>query len=60
MNYWIKKIKNNILDINQKIYITESKIKQEDTIGEYNKTLRNIRRVKKIKTLDRKIKKRIF
>jgi len=60
INYWIKKINNNILDINQKIYITESQIKQEDTIGEYNKMLSNIRRIKKFKTLDRKIKKRIF
>lgn len=60
INYWIKKINNNILDINQKIYITESKIKQEDTIEEYNKMLSNIRRIKRLKTLNRKIKKRIF
>ncbi len=60
INYWIKKINNNILDINQEIYITESKRKQEDTIEEYNRMQSNIRRIKKFKTLDRKIKKRIF
>lgn len=60
IDYWINKINSNILDINQKIYITESKLKQEDTIEEYNKIISNIRRVKKFKTLERKIKKRIF
>ena len=59
-DYWLQEINKNKENSNQNIMITESKNKQINSVREYSNMLNNIRRIKKFKTLERKIKKRIF
>ena len=59
-SYWFKRINMKTVKNNQKVLIVESITKQTDTINEYNKMLANIRRIKKFRTFERKVKKRIF
>ena len=59
-DYWFKKINQKKINNNQKVSIDESKAKQRDTINEYNKMLNNLRRIKKLRTLERKVKKEFF
>ncbi len=61
IDYWFKKIRKNLIPNNQdELCINESDKKQKDVISKYHEDLDKIKRIKKLKTFERKIKKRIF
>ena len=60
-DYWFDKINKNVIDCEDKsILIKENDKKQKQAVLNYNKELRRLSRIKKIKTIKRKIIKRIY
>ncbi len=59
IDYWEKQIKRKEINESKNFLVCESNKKQKDTISKYHKDLKNLRRLKTFKTLERKIKKRI-
>ncbi len=59
VDYWEKRIKRNEVNESKNFLVSESNEKQKDTMIKYHKELKNLRRLKSFKTLERKIKKRI-
>lgn len=60
-DYWFKKIRKNIIPNNhEEIFINESDKKQKDVKSKYHEDLDKIKRIKKLKTFERKIRKKIF
>ena len=57
IDYWFKKIRKNLIPNNQEeLCINESDKKQKDVISKYHEDLDKIKRIKKLKTFERKIK----
>tara|TARA_B000000557_G_C20811445_1_gene460345 strand:+ start:2313 stop:3341 length:1029 start_codon:yes stop_codon:yes gene_type:complete len=61
LKYWERRItRKKLNNVNENFFINESKEKQKDTIIKYHEELKNIRKIKALRTLERKIKRRIF